>query len=279
MPSYGSYYKTDNRSMWVGSTFSSLSQGAAKATRPFGFATNAKHPHPYRSTLQKPCYGRRTGKKGETSPTQLKHSPSLPQSCSLNLLPCTSHIAHNNTKREPPAPNTLLGNVFPSQPIAFHHHRLLRRCSRATLPKLFQSRIHFPYEPPPPPPPPTTTTTMSQKYDEPPAYHGGPGPQTPQAAYQQPYGGDPNYPGYAPGPNMGYHQQMPQQYPPQGQPGYYPPQGPYPPQGYYPPQQGGYYPPQGGHYQDRGAGGGAAGGCLGALLGTLACCCCLDLLF
>ncbi|RYC63630.1 hypothetical protein CHU98_g2573 [Xylaria longipes] len=121
---------------------------------------------------------------------------------------------------------------------------------------------------------------MSQKYDEPPAYHGGPSPQAPQAAYQQPYGGDPNYPGYQQGPNMGYHQQMPQQYPPQG--GYYPPQGP----GYYPPQQGGYppqggyYPPQGGyHPQDRAAGGGAAGGCLGALLGTLACCCCLDLLF
>ncbi|KAI0457616.1 hypothetical protein F5B21DRAFT_501347 [Xylaria acuta] len=112
---------------------------------------------------------------------------------------------------------------------------------------------------------------MSQKYDEPPAYHGGPGPQTPQAAYhQQPYGGDPNYPGYAPGPNMGYHQQMPQHYPPQGQPGgYYPPQGP----GYYPPQQGGYYQQQ---QPGRAAGGGAAGGCLGALLGTLACCCCLD---
>ncbi|KAI0100602.1 hypothetical protein GGR51DRAFT_346128 [Nemania sp. FL0031] len=113
---------------------------------------------------------------------------------------------------------------------------------------------------------------MSHKYDEPPAY--GPGPMAPQPAYhqqQQPFGGDPNYPGYAPGPNMGYYQQQP---PPQ-QGGYYPPQqGP----GYYPPQQG-YYPPQGGYYQDRGAAGGAAGGCLGALLGTLACCCCLDLLF
>ncbi|KAI1190449.1 hypothetical protein F5B17DRAFT_73673 [Nemania serpens] len=128
---------------------------------------------------------------------------------------------------------------------------------------------------------------MSHKYDEPPAYQqGGPGPQVPQAAYQQqPYSGNPNYPGYASAPNMGYHQQQP---PPQHYPGGYPPQqqgpgGYYPPQqgpgGYYPPQQqGGYYPPQqGGYYgPDRGAG---AGGCLGALLGTLACCCCLDLLF
>ncbi|GAW20147.1 hypothetical protein ANO14919_096440 [Xylariales sp. No.14919] len=124
---------------------------------------------------------------------------------------------------------------------------------------------------------------MSHKYDEPPAYHNGSGPQAPQAAYhqQQPYGGDPNYPGYAPGPNMGYYQQQQQQpggYPPQQQGGYYPPQGP----GYYPPQQGGYYPPQGGYYQqqdNRGFAGGATGGCLGALLGAFACCCCLDLLF
>ncbi|KAK5634544.1 hypothetical protein RRF57_010257 [Xylaria bambusicola] len=117
---------------------------------------------------------------------------------------------------------------------------------------------------------------MSHKYDEPPAYHGG--PQAPQAAYQQPYGGDPNYPGYAPGPNMGYHQQQPGGYPPPQQGGYYPPQQGY---GQYPPQQGGYYPPQGGYYQNdgRGAAGGAAGGCLGALAGFLACCCCLDLLF
>ncbi|KAI0914932.1 hypothetical protein F4824DRAFT_264236 [Ustulina deusta] len=117
---------------------------------------------------------------------------------------------------------------------------------------------------------------MSQKYDDPPAYHGSPGPQAPQAAYhQQPYGGDPNYPGYAPGPNMGYHQQQPGGYPPPQQGGYYPPQQGY---GQYPPQQGGYYPPQGGHYQQDGRGA-AGGGCLGALLGTLACCCCLDLLF
>ncbi|KAI0432535.1 hypothetical protein F5Y09DRAFT_140432 [Xylaria sp. FL1042] len=121
---------------------------------------------------------------------------------------------------------------------------------------------------------------MSHKYDDPPAYHGSPSPQAPQAAYhQQPYSGDPNYPGYSPGPNMGYYQQQPGGYPPPQQGGYYPPQQ----QGYghYPPQQGGYYPPQGGYYQQdgRGAAGGAAGGCLGALLGALACCCCLDILF
>ncbi|KAI3331509.1 hypothetical protein HD806DRAFT_529296 [Xylariaceae sp. AK1471] len=109
---------------------------------------------------------------------------------------------------------------------------------------------------------------MSYKHDEPPAYSQG-GPQAPQAAHhnqQQPFNGDPNYPGYASGQNMGYHQQQQPPFPHQG--GYPPQQG-----GYYPPQQGGYYPPQqGGHYppQHGAAGGAAGGGCLGALFGVCA---------
>jgi hypothetical protein len=128
---------------------------------------------------------------------------------------------------------------------------------------------------------PHRTATMSHKYDEPPAYQAG--PQAPQAAYQQqPYGGDPNYPGYSSAPNMGYHQQ-------QSQGGFYPPQhGGYPPHqqqqgGYYPPhqqQQGGYYPPQqGGYYPQQQNRSGGDGGCMNAVFGALACCCCLELLF
>ena len=102
---------------------------------------------------------------------------------------------------------------------------------------------------------------MSGKYDEPPAYPGG--PQAPAAAYhgggnynqpyQNAYGPPPPQGGYyQPQPQMGYHQQGP-----------------------YPPQQQGYYPQQGGYYQDQRRG----PGCLEGMLAALACCCCLDLLF
>ncbi|KAF7871725.1 hypothetical protein EAF04_003832 [Stromatinia cepivora] len=129
---------------------------------------------------------------------------------------------------------------------------------------------------------------MSKKYEEgppPPAYGSdgpsqNPAPVMPQAAYMQP----------SPSPQPQYQQQpyqqpYPQQYTQQG----YPPQGGYyapgPQMGYHQQPQYGYQQQPYGYQQGYGQQpygqqqrGSSSEGFLGACLGALACCCCLDLL-
>ncbi|KAI1269006.1 hypothetical protein F5Y18DRAFT_173976 [Xylariaceae sp. FL1019] len=125
---------------------------------------------------------------------------------------------------------------------------------------------------------------MGPKNDPPPNYPGGPSPQSPAPTHQQPYQGNPNYPGYQQGGMMNYNQAPQNQgfYPPDQQRGYGPPQGGYNQGPYYqqpgPYQQGPYYQQQPGYYPPQQRDNGSSG-CLGFLLGSLACCCCLDFIF
>ncbi|KAK2739675.1 hypothetical protein FQN57_006509 [Myotisia sp. PD_48] len=147
----------------------------------------------------------------------------------------------------------------------------------------YPQRPAYPGSPPAYPPashqdagpfPPQSPAPYQPPVQSPPGGHASDyyGAQQPQ---QGAWGGQPPQQGYPPKDfQQGYPQQQQQGYP-QQQPQYQ--QQGYPQQGMYYPQQGGPPPPQGHYVQDNR--GSKSTGICAAIFGTLACCCCLDMIF